>query len=75
VLDWIGLVQDREKRRRFQKVVIILRFPEKSGKFSSGCTTGGLSNSAQLHRVSSLYIIMRHEFVIVLAISARSNDL
>jgi hypothetical protein len=32
-----------------------LRVPYNAGKLSSGCTTGGLSSSAQLHRVSSAY--------------------
>jgi hypothetical protein len=32
--------------------IINLPVPYKAGKFSSDCTTGGLSSSAQLHRVS-----------------------
>jgi hypothetical protein len=32
--------------------VMNLWVPKNAGKVSSGCTTGGLLNSAQLHRVS-----------------------
>jgi hypothetical protein len=32
--------------------VLNLRIPQNSGKLSSGLTSGGLSSSAQLHRVS-----------------------
>jgi hypothetical protein len=42
-LDWIGLAQDRN---RWKALV------NSAGKLSSGLTTGGLSSSAQLHRVS-----------------------
>jgi hypothetical protein len=30
---------------------VCFRFPQNAGKFLSGCTTGGLSSSTQLHRV------------------------
>jgi hypothetical protein len=47
-VDWIGLAQDRDKWR----AVMNLGVPQNAGKLSSGLTAGGLSSSAQLHRVS-----------------------
>jgi hypothetical protein len=32
--------------------VMNLRVPQNAGKLSNGCTSGGLSSSTQLHRVS-----------------------
>jgi hypothetical protein len=46
----IGQVQDRDRWR----AIMNLRVPRDAGKFLSGCITGGLSSSAQLHRVSYL---------------------
>jgi hypothetical protein len=42
---WIGLVQDRDKWRTLVNAVINLWVPRNAGKFSSGCTTGGLLSS------------------------------
>jgi hypothetical protein len=50
-LDCIGLAQDRYKSRYLMNSVMNLRVPQNAGKLSSGCTTGGLLSSAQLHRV------------------------
>jgi hypothetical protein len=51
-MNWIDLAQDRDKWRVLVKVMMNLQVPINAGKFLSGCTTGGLSSNAQLHRVS-----------------------
>jgi hypothetical protein len=45
IVDWIDLAQDRYRWRAVVNTVTNL--------WASGCTTGGLSSSAQLHRVRS----------------------
>jgi hypothetical protein len=52
VVDWIALAQDRYSWKTLANTVMNPRIPQDAGKLSSGCTAGGLSSSAQLHRVS-----------------------
>jgi hypothetical protein len=51
-VDWIGLAQDRNRWRPLVNLVLNLRVPLNAEKLSSGLTSSGLSNSAQLHRVN-----------------------
>jgi hypothetical protein len=51
-VDWIGLAQERDKCRALVNVVKNLQVPKIGEKLCSGSTTGGLSSSARLHRVS-----------------------
>jgi hypothetical protein len=51
-VDCIGLAEDRYKWKNLVKAVMNLRLPQNSGKLSIGCTTRGLSSSAQHCRVS-----------------------
>jgi hypothetical protein len=51
-VDWIGVVQDRDKWRNFVKTAMNLRVSLNAVKLSSGLITGGLSSGAQLHRLS-----------------------
>jgi hypothetical protein len=54
-VDWIGLAQDRDRRWALVNVVMSLRVPHNAGKLSSGCITGGISSSAQLHSQLTLH--------------------
>jgi poly(3-hydroxybutyrate) depolymerase len=46
---WIGLVQARDQLRALLNAVMHLLDLQDSRKFLSGCSTGGLLSSAQLH--------------------------
>jgi hypothetical protein len=45
--------------------ILNLRVPQNAGKLLSGLTTGGLSTSAQLHRVNQLVSEYTHEVAVV----------
>jgi hypothetical protein len=49
-VDWIGLAQDRDRWIALVNMVLNLRV------LSIGLRTGGLSSSAQFHRVSQLIV-------------------
>jgi hypothetical protein len=51
-IEWIDLAQDRDKWRALMNEAMNLLVTENVGKFSSGYTAGGVSSSAQFHRVS-----------------------
>jgi hypothetical protein len=51
---WIGLTQDRYSWRALVNAIMNLPVRQNAGKLSSSYITSGISNSAQLHRVSSL---------------------
>jgi hypothetical protein len=55
VVNWIGLVQDRDNARALADAVKNLRVPLDAGKFSSDYTTVGLSCSAKLHRDNEVW--------------------
>jgi hypothetical protein len=51
-VNWIDLAQDRDRLRDLVNVVMNLPAPSNAGNLLCGCTTGGLSSSAQLHKMS-----------------------
>jgi hypothetical protein len=50
-VDWIGLVQDKDRWRALVSSGLNLRLPYNAGKLSSDVTTRDLSSNAQLQRV------------------------
>jgi hypothetical protein len=51
-MDWIDLLQDRDKWRALVNTIMHLGIPQNAGKFFSSCATGSFSRRAQLHEVS-----------------------
>jgi hypothetical protein len=58
-VEWIGLAKDRNRCVALVYSIINLRVPRNAGKLSSGISSCGLSNSAQLH----------HQTVVTITIS------
>jgi hypothetical protein len=56
-MDCIGLAQDRDRWKAVVNTVMNLLTRLNVEKFLSSCTTVGLSNSAQLHRVIIIKIL------------------
>jgi hypothetical protein len=54
-MGWINLARDKDRWRDFARTVMNLRIPYNPAKVLSGCTTGGLSRSAQLHAISRIW--------------------
>jgi hypothetical protein len=46
-MDWIALAQDRDQWRALVNTVVKLCVSKNPEKFSSSCTTGGVSRRAQ----------------------------
>jgi hypothetical protein len=51
-VDWIGLAQDRDRRRVLVNAVLHLRVPYNAGKLPSGYTAGGLTSGTKHQRIS-----------------------
>jgi hypothetical protein len=62
-VEWIGLAQDRNRWRVLVNSLMNLRVPQNAGKLSRGLTIGGLSSSAQHHRVS--YLVSYIAYILV----------
>jgi hypothetical protein len=58
---WCGLDRDKGTVCELVNKLMNLRIPQNAVKFLNGYTTGGISSSAQLHRVSWLcYHLLRY---------------
>jgi hypothetical protein len=51
-MDWINLARDRDQWRALVNRVMNLQVSQIAGNFSSRCTTGCFSRTAQFHEIS-----------------------
>jgi hypothetical protein len=56
-VNWIDLAKDRNRWRALVNSVLNLRVPRNAGKLSRGLTSSVLSSSAQLYRVSYIFVL------------------
>jgi hypothetical protein len=51
-VNWIDLAQDKDRLGALVNAVMNIPVSSNAGNLLIGCTTGGLSSSAQLHKIS-----------------------